>query len=385
MKKVFAICAVFLLTLGLAGCDNNYGNDGREIRDRLIVQGIGVDRTADGGYLLTLQAFNTAVSGGQDNGMSGNVTKVYETSGATIADAMRNVTLTAGRRPLYSHNWIIVFGAEVAREGLNETLDFFVRDYATRPMVDLAVARGKAADIIKSPFNGSSIPAREIQMGLKMGQVNAKTLQMPLHKAVTLLEDKTSDVYLPLLKPVVDKAQDMDTVLLDGLAIFREGKYVGDLDADETRALLFLTGQAESGDLVVEGEPFGKASLELIKADAKFKTEMKNGLPAYRAEITCVCDLNEIEREEFGNVQSNVRAQIEAAVSAMLESQLRGTAEICLKSYRSDVLRLGNRLWLSEPNAFRSVEDRWREVLPKAELTVAVKTTVRRTGQKSAD
>ncbi|MBS6702391.1 MAG: Ger(x)C family spore germination protein [Clostridiales bacterium] len=385
MKKVFAICAVFLLTLGLAGCDNNYGNDGREIRDRLIVQGIGVDQTADGGYLLTLQAFNTAVSGGQDNGMSGNVTKVYETSGATIADAMRNVTLTAGRRPLYSHNWIIVFGAEVAREGLNETLDFFVRDYATRPMVDLAVARGKAADIIKSPFNGSSIPAREIQMGLKMGQVNAKTLQMPLHKAVTLLEDKTSDVYLPLLKPVVDKAQDMDTVLLDGLAIFREGKYVGDLDADETRALLFLTGQAESGDLVVEGEPFGKASLELIKADAKFKTEMKNGLPAYRAEITCVCDLNEIEREDFGNVQSNVRAQIEAAVSAMLESQLRGTAEICLKSYRSDVLRLGNRLWLSEPNAFRSVEDRWREVLPKAELTVAVKTTVRRTGQKSAD
>lgn len=385
MKKVFAICAVFLLTLGLAGCDNNYGNDGREIRDRLIVQGIGVDQTADGGYLLTLQAFNTAVSGGQDNGMSGNVTKVYETSGATIADAMRNVTLTAGRRPLYSHNWIIVFGAEVAREGLNETLDFFVRDYATRPMVDLTVARGKAADIIKSPFNGSSIPAREIQMGLKMGQVNAKTLQMPLHKAVTLLEDKTSDVYLPLLKPVVDKAQDMDTVLLDGLAIFREGKYVGDLDADETRALLFLTGQAESGDLVVEGEPFGKASLELIKADAKFKTEMKNGLPAYRAEITCVCDLNEIEREDFGNVQSNVRAQIEAAVSAMLESQLRGTAEICLKSYRSDVLRLGNRLWLSEPNAFRSVEDRWREVLPKAELTVAVKTTVRRTGQKSAD
>lgn len=123
MKKIFAICAVFLLALGLTGCDNDYGNDGREIRDRLIVQGIGVDRTADG-YLLTLQAFNTAVAGGQDDGMSGNVTKVYETSGATIADAMRNVTLTAGRRPLYSHNWIIVFGADVAREGLNETLDF---------------------------------------------------------------------------------------------------------------------------------------------------------------------------------------------------------------------------------------------------------------------
>lgn len=384
MKKIFAICAVFLLALGLTGCDNDYGNDGREIRDRLIVQGIGVDRTADG-YLLTLQAFNTAVAGGQDDGMSGNVTKVYETSGATIADAMRNVTLTAGRRPLYSHNWIIVFGADVAREGLNETLDFFVRDYATRPVVDLAVARGKAADIIKSPFNGSSIPAREIQMGLKMGQVNAKTLQMPLHKAITLLEDKTSDVYLPLLKPVVDKAQEMDTVLTDGLAIFREGKYVGDLDADETRALLFLTGQAESGDLVVEGDSFGKASLELIKADTKFTTEMKNGLPAYRAEINCVCDLNEIERADFGSVQSKVCAQIEAAVSTMLESQLRSTAEICLKSYRSDVLRLGNRLWLSEPDAFRSVENRWREVLPKAELTVEVKTTVRRTGQRSAD
>lgn len=384
MKRIFAVCAVLLLALSLTGCDNEYGDDGREIRDRLIVQGIGVDRTADG-YLLTLQAFNTAVAGGQDDGMSGNVTKIYESAGATIADAMRNVTLTTGRRPLYSHNWVIVFGADAAREGLNETLDFFVRDYATRSTVDLAVARGQAAEIIKSPFNGSSIPAREIQMALKMGQVNAKTLQLPLHEAVTLLEDKTSDVYLPLLKPVKDEAKELDTVLTDGLAVFREGKYVGDLSAEETRSLLFLTDQVESGDLVAEGETFGKASLEIIKSKTKYETGMQNGAPVYRVTVDCVCDLNEIEQAAFGSVQGAVRTQIEQAVSAMLEEQLRRTAEICLKGYRSDVLRLGNRLWLSEPAEFRKVENRWREVLPKAELTVSVKTTVRRTGQKSAD
>lgn len=102
-------------------------------------------------------------------------------------------------------------------------------------------------------------------MGLKMGQVNAKTLQMPLHKAVTLLEDKTSDVYLPLLKPVVDKAQEMDTVLTDGLAIFREGKYVGDLDADETRALLFLTGQARAATWLWRGIPLAKRRWSSLK------------------------------------------------------------------------------------------------------------------------
>lgn len=384
MKKALAICAVFLLALGLTGCNSEYGDDGREIRDRLIVQGMGVDRTEDG-YLLTLQAFNTAVAGGQDDGMSGNVTRIYEASGATIADALRNVTLTSGRRPLYSHNWVIVFGADVAREGLNETLDFFVRDYSTRATVDLAVARGKAAEVIRSPFNGSSIPAREIQMALKMGQVNAKTLQLPLHEAVTLLEDKTSDVYLPLLKPLRDEGKELDTVLVDGLAVFREGKYAGDLSAEETRSLLFLTGQIESGDLVVEGESFGKASLEIIKSKTKYETEMKNGAPAYRVTVDCVCDLNEIERADFGSVEGPVRAQIEQALSAMLEGQLRRTAEICLQSYRSDVLRLGNRLWLAQPSEFRKVENRWREVLPKAELTIEVKTTVRRTGQKSAD
>lgn len=384
MKKALAICAVLLLALGLAGCGSEYGSDGREIRDRLIVQGIGVDRAADG-YLLTLQAFNTAVAGGQDDGMSGNVTKIYESSGATIADAMRNVTLTTGRRPLYSHNWVIVFGADVAREGLNETLDFFVRDYATRATVDLAVARGRAAEIIKSPFNGSSIPAREIQMALKMGQVNAKTLQLPLHEAIALLEDKTSDVYLPLLKPWKDEAKEQDTVLVDGVAVFRAGKYAGDLNAEETRGLRFLTGQIESGDLVVEGETFGKASLEIIKSKTKYETGMKNGAPAYHVAVDCVCDLNEIERADFGSVEGPVRAQIEQAVSAMLEGQLQETADICLKSYRSDVLRLGNRLWLAEPEAFRQVEDGWREVLPKAELTVEVKTTIRRSGQKAAD
>ena len=63
MKKGMAFLAAILLLLTLTGCKNS-GDSGREIRDRLIVQGIGVDRDGDG-YRLTLQAFNTAVAGGQ--------------------------------------------------------------------------------------------------------------------------------------------------------------------------------------------------------------------------------------------------------------------------------------------------------------------------------
>lgn len=383
MKKWMTLLAGVLLMLTLTGCQG-YGADGREIRERLIIQGIGVDRE-EGGYLLTLQAFNMAVSGGQDSGLSGNVTKVYESRGETVADAMRNVTLTAGRRPLYSHNWLIVFGEEVARAGLGETLDFFVRDYATRSTVDLAVARGKAADIIRSPVDKSSIPAREIQMALEMGRVNAKTLQLPLYRAVALLEDPTSDVYLPLLKPVVDKGQGMDTVLADGLAIFRNGSYVGDLDAMQTRSFLFLTDQVESGDLVVQGEPFGKASLEIIQSDTSIETGIQNGLPDYHITVDCVCDVHEIEGADFGGIESSVREAIEAAASDMLEKQLLQTARLCLSSYRSGVLRLGNRLWLAEPETFRRLSDAWRDVLPQITFHVEVQTSIRRSGQKSAD
>lgn len=384
MKKWMTLLVGVLLLLALAGCQS-YGGDGREIRERLIIQGIGVDREEDGGYLLTLQAFNMAVSGGQDSGMSGNVTKVYESRGETIADAMRNITLTAGRRPLYSHNWLIVFGEAVARAGLNETLDFFVRDYATRSTVDLAVARGKAADIIRSSVDKSSIPAREIQMALEMGRVNAKTLQMPLYRAVALLEDPSSDVYLPLLKPVVDKGQGMDTVLTDGLAIFRDGSYVGDLDTTQTRGFLFLTDQVESGDLVVQGEPFGKASLEIIQSNTGVETTVQNGMPVYRVTVECVCDVHEIEGADFGGIEKSVREAIETATSDMLEGQLLQTARLCLSSYRSDVLRLGNRLWLADPETFRRLSDTWRDVLPQIALNVEVQTTIRRSGQKSAD
>ena len=60
MRRVRKILLpIFLICILFSGCDFSSG----ELKNRLIVQAVGIDRKADGGVRVTLQTLNTQMTG----------------------------------------------------------------------------------------------------------------------------------------------------------------------------------------------------------------------------------------------------------------------------------------------------------------------------------
>ena len=99
-----------------------------ELKNRLIIQAIGVDTIENGRVQVTLQTLNTEMAGNPNSGADlGNVINSLTTEGSTVAEAISNAAKQVGKLPMLSQNRLIVFGRDTAKAGIQPYLDYFVR------------------------------------------------------------------------------------------------------------------------------------------------------------------------------------------------------------------------------------------------------------------
>ena len=132
LQRTLLLCILILLIQ--TGC---WG--GREINDLEIVVGMGVDKdSTPGNILLTAQIAKPGEMGktsGNDGG-SGD-TKAFWNVNSTksaIFDAARDITHKTGNRLFVSHSQVVIFGNDIAAEGLQKYIDFFLRAHEMRPI-----------------------------------------------------------------------------------------------------------------------------------------------------------------------------------------------------------------------------------------------------------
>ena len=122
MRKNAAHLVIILLTIFLfSGCLG-----GREINDLEIVIGMGVDKGQDTqDIIITAQVVKEAEVGRTSDESGGG--KAYWNvtgNGKSVFDAIRKVTHKTGNRLFVSHSQVVIFGNDLASEGLQEYIDF---------------------------------------------------------------------------------------------------------------------------------------------------------------------------------------------------------------------------------------------------------------------
>ena len=148
MRKVVIVLLSFLLAFYIFNSEEIYKKD---IRNRLVIQGIGIDIEKNGKYTVTIQAIDTnAQSATSSDGASQPPLKVYQVNGDTIYTAIKSVTETEGKIPLYSQNRIIILGKSITEENMADVIDFFVRDVENSSSVYIAAAEKTAGEILKA-------------------------------------------------------------------------------------------------------------------------------------------------------------------------------------------------------------------------------------------
>jgi spore germination protein KC len=382
-----ALACVFLI-LGTTGCWNR-----RELDTLAILMGMGIDKPEDSGNVLltaqivkageikTPKSGGSGGSGGIGGGGGGGGQKAYwnlESTGDTVFSALRGFTHESSRKVYLPHNQVLIFGQEIAREGLQKYIDFFVRDPETRLNVWVLVSKTRAGEIFDVKPEMENIPALDIADLIEAQKATSQTCIVRLRDFLGRLLSGTTAPIAPLVE-VMGDGEDK-TILISGTAVFKGDRLAGQLDKAETRGLLWAIGEVKSGIIEVDC-PDGKASLEIIRASGKISPEVKDGRIYFKIEIkeegnlgdqSCPEDLalppgmEMLKREAAQAIKGEVMAALEKA-----------------REYNADIFGFGEAVHQKYPGQWKDLKSRWDEVFPHMEVEVDVEVKLDLTGQLS--
>lgn len=376
-KTAFKLIALTLsLTLLFSGCMQGRN----QLNEMTILQGIGIDREKEE-FRVTLQTFDTAKASSTSE-LTDSLTTHYSAKGSTIAQALANSQTILDKRIFDAQNRLIVIGEEIAKNtSLTQLLDYFIRYYDANASVEIALAKGKASDIIEADCKKAMIPAKKVQDSIKNGEYNAKSTDVRLYDVINAMKNPTGDVYMPLLHPF--KEGEDSNVRVSGTAIFRKDLLAGFLNEDQTNGLLWLNHKAPSGTMVVTTEKQGKISLRVYRMKVRIKGSVKDGHPHFEVTTELKCDISEIENSPAAQLRDDDLPAIQQALEEAVAARIKSAFDVCVYQYKADVFQLAQYLYFSDKDYYHKIENNWRDVLPTSTMHQTVRASVERAGQET--
>jgi len=372
------IVFVLVISFLFSGC--NAKED--RLKDMALAQAIGID-LKDEQYNVSFMVYDLSKTRGSSAELSGTLTKVFKGNGDSVPYAITNLTTLIGKKPYYSHNRVVIIGEEMAKEGLSTVFDFLYRNAEMRPYVLVAIARGNASDILDTEFGEALNPAEEIQNVITVGAYYSYVPETEIIDIAISTLEKTSDSYLPIVEVV--KEGDDKFVKASTTAVFSKMKLVGELNEEETKGMLWINDKIQYGSLVCETSTQNMVSSEIIDAHTEVDVFVENGKIKYSVKVSCTLNIDQVDGKESNNINRQQMEEIEQTYSEIIENQINSALRKALGEYKSDIFRLGKRLWQKYPEVYREVSDNWRENFDGLEFEIEVKTQVSKTGEEGID
>ncbi len=378
MRKAGIIFLAFLIAIFTFNSNEIYKKD---IRNRLVIQGIGIDIKEGGKYSVTIQAIDTnAQAATSSDGASQPPLKAYNVEGDTIYTAIKSVTEVEGKIPLYSQNRIIILGKSITEQNMAEVIDFFVRDVENSSSVYIAAAEKTASEILQAKNGEEYISARSIETGISSSEYDARIFKMQLYDLVNRYNSSTKDFAMPLLS--LKEKDGEKSVEISGTALFNSTKYREKVSKDETVFLNFLYDTVDNTALSYDYEDGKKVSLNVVESKTKRKVKLKDGNPVFYIQIKMQADISEISGGVSSAMETKEVEKIQLIGEKYVERETKGMIYSLYEKYSSDSVGFGRLLYICEKEFFRENEKKLDFVLQNSNYEVEVSLEIRRIGHE---
>ncbi|MFB4165259.1 Ger(x)C family spore germination protein [Alteribacillus sp. JSM 102045] len=226
VKKLF----VFLITVVLIGC-----NDQHIVEDVGFVQALGMDKTEKEDKFL-VSAIVPQIEPDAEN------EREFLT---TVSDSDKEATLSLSRQ---SNREIengqlrnVLFGKEAAMKGIAEQIKTMNRDPIFGTRVKVSVVNGQAYELLSKPYTQHPQVSVYLDALLEKESKLQMTAETRLHQITRDLFEEGIDPIAPVIKIGGDK------IVLDGIALFDDDKYVDKINPVDARIFFFLHGSFSAG------------------------------------------------------------------------------------------------------------------------------------------
>ena len=376
-RRVLLLFLLMLLVMNISGCWSR-----RELNTLAIVLGTALDAgPAPDTLTLTAQVVKAGElkSGSSSSPGSSTPAKAYadiQGTDKSVLSLLRGLTHKLSRRLYFSHNQVLIFSSELAQKDIAEGLDGFMRDYETRLNVYILISKGRAADILEEDSEIEKLPAVHIANTMKNQSANSETVVVTLRDfAIAMLSGSTAPV-----APMIDlfDVNGRKKIIIEGTAVFKQGKMIGELNKDQTRGLMWATNKAQSGVTTVDTQ-WGQVILEITNVQSGMKpVKTQEGSIRMSLDINIDGFIESNETEEDMSKLENVQ-MLKGKMTDFIHADVQNALDQA-RSLRADVLGFGDKIRSSYPELWEKMKDNWEEVFPTIEVDVTVEAELRSTG-----
>ena len=377
MLKRLGVILVIITILILSSCNEI---EIIELNERLIIEAIGIDYE-DGKYLVTIEGLDSFSAGSDSSSISASsLTKCYLFEGESIGMAMNSISVITGQIPLFSQARILVLGLDTAKEKLSEVLDFFRREYTTRTDILLAVAAGKASQVVSADF-GKNISAGSIlQAAVQSYKHTGRNVYTPLYRFLNSVMGETDSAYCPVIDIKDNAYDDGKQVFLDGTAVFGKNGEAVKISEESTLAVMIMTNQLENGDVTVTTEK-GTATIEMIDSRTKIETHISDDTAEFKIKVKLRCDIPEFQSEHFRGLSKSDTEMIASATAEKISELLCGSITETLYEKNYDILSFGRRINLKDTSLYEKIINDELRLNDITVCTIETEVEIRRIGK----
>lgn len=341
-----------------------------------IVTGFAIDKADKGNYLLTYEIADMSKAGTEGKIESLTI----ESEGETLLDAARN-TISKNYPSLYfGHATCVILSKEVARNGVIKILDFICRDSETRLNIHLLVSEDKTAgEVLKAKPLAANLLSVELTNMLEEQKRLSKAMEVQTYEFINALGDM--GISGTMTSICTREHNNEKAIKLCGTAIFKKDRFLGKIDEEETKTLMFILDKIKGGVIVAnvdsENEE-GKVSLEIVESNTKIKPIYSDDKISIRVSIETTVFLDEHNAIENYNDEKGLEKVKEAA-----EKQLRNKIESLINKiqteFGSDTFGFGNRVYEELPQVWKEKGKEWDNLFRNLEVAVETNIEIKHT------
>lgn len=351
------LVALLLMCSLLTGCSSKV-----EINERAFVSSIYVDKAEKPGEVeLTISVPLPNRMAGENTGGGGGGGRpyaVFTKTGSSLTEAAEKLQTDLTRRLSWGHARVVVFGREYAESGIGDTIEWLFREPLFHINSYLFVAPGKAKEIT------TLMPVTETTPGEVLREfANQRNLLQTQVRDVLMAEASNQDFVITLLNMMEEDmiSENNETQYwagLQGAAMFKDMKMVGELNLDEARVIAWTRNHLKTAAITIEN-PKEKASVSLYAIKSDLKANLSQGKPVFSIHLSAKGQLRSIypphKAEEVRRIQQ-IEKQLESHINELLLSALHKA-----QAHEADILMSGYRLEWKYPHVWDKLRSQWAQ------------------------
>ena len=376
LKKTVALSILISLLAGFSGCW-----DSKEIDTIQIVTGVGLDKSEDDKNVdLSIQIGKTSPSapGAKESNGSEESKIVLEATKQTVLEGVAELNLNSSRSLIFHHNQVLLISSDLAKEGITEYLDVFLRDREARLEVLIIIVDGKAKEILQADFEQEKVSGIFLRRTIRLlSKVTPEYSVRMIDFTSRLREDSIAPV-ATLVK--MEENDDKQSLSVEGMAVFDgDGKMISIIDSDEMRGYVWVMGKVEQGRVAVECD-YGRVAFQIISMDCKRKVRLDEK-GQVKVSFTVDATLNIGELRGFESLtQTELISHIKEESEGEIEDTIKGTFQ-SMQDIGADIYGIGLDLKRYQPKQWDKLKDNWEAYFSAAELEIDVNVKIPGTGQ----